>query len=99
MRCPKCQRELPVRILDPECEFERCRCGCPITIKVLRYRVEPCNCLLVMEREISPEEFNADFCDDCHANCILANRESDIDLIQDEENNWEYLDEKTEYNI
>ena len=94
MNCPRCQCELPKAFFESDTDWEdlfTCpRCGKRIPERMVRQLMEPSDCLLVREKEITEDEFSEDWCQDCHAACVLANPESDSHLVQDEEDNWCY---------
>lgn len=97
MRCPRCKRELPTYILDPEYDFQRCDCGRCFKLDEIRRLVEAEDCLLVREGDIMSEDFSTDWCEDCSASCILGNPDAgNVDLVQDEENNWVYPEDLSE---
>ena len=96
MKCPRCGIELSREIFDPDGDQEYCercpRCRVLITTNIIRTHMEPSDCLCVQDGDIPEEEFDEFLCQDCHAACILANQESDIELVQDEDGEWSYLE-------
>ena len=94
MKCPNCKIKLENYVFDRGYDSPCPNCCYEYSLQEMQKGMELEDCLSVREGEINCEEFDPDYhCQDCHADCILAQSViDDFDYVQDEEGNFGYDD-------